>query len=247
MQLADFFRINAHTALGFSGGVDSSYLLYASLQYGADIQPYYVRSAFQPQFEYEDALRLCSQLGAKLKTIELDILACQKVIQNSEERCYYCKRAIFTTLQSAALADGYTLLIDGSNASDDPATRPGMRALQELDVRSPLREAGLSKADIRSLSKKAGLFTWDKPAYSCLATRISTNETIKLDDLQRVEAAEAALVALGFSNLRVRIFHNAARLQVPGDQLERVGAEAAQVRQALAPYFDLILLDLHGR
>lgn len=169
MTLLAFFKENPRAALGFSGGVDSSYLLYAGVQAGADIHPYYIKTAFQPQFELDDAERLCAQLGVPLTVLELDVLKNEAVTANPPDRCYHCKTALFGALSVQALADGYTLLLDGTNASDDAGDRPGMRALKELHVCSPLRECGLTKAEIRRLSREAGLFTWDKPAYACLA------------------------------------------------------------------------------
>ena len=176
MDLADFFRENHKAALAFSGGVDSAYLLYAAKEAGADVRAYYVKSAFQPQFELEDAKRLAGQLAADLRILETDVLADETVAANPPDRCYHCKRLLFTTIAEAAKQDGYRVLLDGTNASDEESDRPGMRALKELSVRSPLRECGLTKEEIRRLSKAAGLFTWDKPAYACLATRIPPGE-----------------------------------------------------------------------
>ena len=183
MELQDFFHEHPKAALGFSGGVDSSYLLWAARQCGADVRPYYIKTAFQPEFEFEDAKRLCREIGADLTVLELDALSDPAVAANLADRCYHCKRNLFGTLAARALADGYTLLLDGTNASDDAGDRPGMRALRELSVRSPLRECGLTKARIRALSREAGLFTWDKPAYACLATRVPTGETITAEKL----------------------------------------------------------------
>ncbi|MFR6277963.1 MAG: 7-cyano-7-deazaguanine synthase, partial [Acutalibacter sp.] len=178
MELRDFFQECPKVALGFSGGVDSAYLLYAALDHGAQVRPYFIKTAFQPQFELEDARRLCAQLGVELTVVELDVLQIPGVAENPPDRCYHCKRALFGRLRQQAQADGYTVLIDGTNASDDAGDRPGMRALGELSVRSPLRECGITKAQVRALSKEAGLFTWDKPAYACLATRVPTREAI---------------------------------------------------------------------
>ena len=125
---------------------------------------------------------------------------------------------MFTALRQRALSDGYTVLLDGTNASDEAGDRPGMRALRELKVRSPLRLCGLTKDEIRRRSKDAGLFTWDKPAYACLATRIPTETAIDRETLHHVEAAEAALSQLGFRDFRVRVFHGAARIQLPQTQ-----------------------------
>lgn len=166
-------------ALAFSGGVDSSYLLYAALQNGADVHAYYVKSAFQPQFELEDAQKLAKQVGAKLTIMQANVLANETVVANPKNRCYYCKQVIFTGIGKQAAQDGYTTLLDGTNASDDAADRPGMKALQELSVLSPLRLCGLTKTEIRKRSKAAGLFTWDKPSYACLATRIPTGRPLR--------------------------------------------------------------------
>ena len=204
MKLEDFFLENKRVALGFSGGVDSSFLLWAALRCGAEVRAYYVSSAFQPAFEREDALRLARSLGVEPVILELDILSCDEVTANPPDRCYHCKKRIFGAVSRQALADGYTVLIDGTNASDDAADRPGMRALNELSVLSPLRLCGLTKAEIRRRSREAGLFTWDKPAYACLATRTPSGEKITGRILQRTEAAETSLHELGFQDLRVR-------------------------------------------
>lgn len=247
MTLTEFFRENPKVALGFSGGVDSSYLLYAAIAAGADVRPYYIQTAFQPQFERADAKRLAAQLGVELTVLALDVFANPAVTANPADRCYHCKHALFGTLARRAAADGYPVLMDGTNASDDAGDRPGMRALRELSVRSPLREAGLTKTEIRRLSREAGLFTWDKPAYACLATRVPSGTPLDAETLSRVEGAESALFALGYTNFRCRVFHGAARLQLPAAQLERAVKERAAVRSALAPYFETVLLDLAER
>ena len=247
MTLEQFFQENPRCALGFSGGVDSAYLLYAGVKAGADIKPYFIKTAFQPVFELADAQKLAAGLGVEVTVLELDALADPRVAANPADRCYYCKQNLFRTLKDRAIADGYPVLLDGTNASDEAGDRPGMRALAELSVRSPLRECGLTKAEIRARSKEAGLFTWDKPAYACLATRVPAGEAITADLLARVEGAEDALFRLGYTDFRVRVFHSAARLQLPRGQMERAVREAEELRQALKPYFTPILLDLEGR
>lgn len=247
MTLEQFFQENPRCALGFSGGVDSAYLLYAGVKAGADIRPYFIKTAFQPVFELADAQKLAAGLGVEVTVLELDALADPRVAANPADRCYYCKQNLFRTLKDRAIADGYPVLLDGTNASDEAGDRPGMRALAELSVRSPLRECGLTKAEIRARSKEAGLFTWDKPAYACLATRVPAGEAITADLLARVEGAEDALFRLGYTDFRVRVFHSAARLQLPRGQMERAVREAEELRQALKPYFTPILLDLEGR
>ena len=247
MTLQEFFTEHPKAALGFSGGVDSSYLLWAAVNAGADIAPYYIQTAFQPAFELEDAKRLCEQIGVKLNVIQLDALADPRVAANPANRCYYCKVGLFGALRARAKADGYDLLLDGTNASDDAGDRPGMKALREMEVRSPLRECGLTKAMIRQESRKAGLFTWDKPAYACLATRVPTGRTITPELLRRVEGAETALFARGFTDFRVRLYDDAARLQLPEGQLAKAVEQRQAIRQALAPWFDIVLLDTQTR
>ncbi len=247
MTLLAFFKENPRAALGFSGGVDSSYLLYAGVQAGADIHPYYIKTAFQPQFELDDAERLCAQLGVPLTVLELDVLKNEAVTANPPDRCYHCKTALFGALSVQALADGYTLLLDGTNASDDAGDRPGMRALKELHVCSPLRECGLTKAEIRRLSREAGLFTWDKPAYACLATRIPSGDAITAEKLLATERAEAFLFSLGLTDFRVRNYRGAARLQFPEAQLNAVLAHRAEILQELKKDYPAVLLDLEVR
>lgn len=247
MQLEEFFTAHPRAALAFSGGADSAFLLWAARHCGCDIHAYYVHSAFQPAFELADARRLARQVDAPLTVLEADILSVPGAAANGPDRCYHCKAALFSLLWSAARADGHTLLLDGTNASDDAGDRPGMRALQELSVRSPLRECGISKAEVRRRSREAGLFTWNKPAYACLATRIPTGTAIRAEDLRRVEQAEDTLSALGFTDVRVRLFSGAARIQLPEEQMGRLLALRGQVEAALAPLFGAVFLDLTAR
>ena len=202
MTLELFFKENPLVALGSSGGADSSYLLYAGLHYGAKVKAYFVKTAFQPAFELRDAYRLAKQIGAEITVTEMDIFENAQVTANPPDRCYYCKKAIFEALSKQALADGVTCIIDGTNASDNVADRPGMKALSELSVRSPLRECGITKSEVRRLSKEAGLCTWNKPSYACLATRIPSGCGITKEVLRRVEEAEDALFSLGFTDFR---------------------------------------------
>ncbi len=247
MELPTFFKTYPKVAIAFSGGVDSAYLLYAAKKCGADVRAYYVKSAFQPQFELEDAKRLALELKADMTVLELDILADKTVTSNPANRCYYCKNRIFTAIKKAAHADGYTILLDGTNASDNATDRPGMQALKELSVLSPLRECGLTKNDIRRLSKEAGLFTWDKPAYACLATRISTGETITAEKLSRTEAAEDYLFSLGFSDFRVRSVEDTAKIQLPKNHFALLLEQREKITAELKKYYKSVTLDLEAR
>lgn len=246
-QLQCFFRENPKAALGFSGGVDSAYLLWAARRAGAQIQPYFVRTSFQPDFELRDARKLAEQLGIELSVLEVDILKEEKIAQNPENRCYYCKHALFGALKMQAQKDGYSLLLDGTNASDDSTDRPGMRAIRELEVRSPLRECGFTKEEIRRCSRQAGLFTWNKPAYACLATRIPSGREITEALLNKVEKGEAALAQMGFSDMRIRVYKDAARIQLPAEQMAMAVEKRKEIREALSPCFAGVFLDLQER
>jgi uncharacterized protein len=246
MTLENFFNENKSVALGFSGGADSSFLLYTALHYGANVTAYYIKTAFQPAFELRDAQETAKLLGAKLVILEADIFNFPDVVHNPPDRCYHCKKAIFNTLKTQITSEKITI-IDGTNFSDDDSDRPGMRALSELAVRSPLRECGIIKEEVRRLSKEADLPTWDKPAYACLATRIPTSRAITQDLLGRVERAEDALFALGFTNFRVRVYGEAARLQFPEKKLYAALSKRAEIIKAVKPHFDAVLLDLEGR
>ncbi len=251
MTLQDFFADarshNTKIGLAFSGGVDSSYLLYEGIKSGADITAFYVKSQFQPQFEFDDAQRLAKELGAKMKIINLSVFENPDAIRNDSQRCYYCKQTIFTRILEEAKKEGCSVLLEGTNASDDVSDRPGYKALQELKVLSPLRNAGLTKDQIRSLSKEAGLFTWNKPSYACLATRIPTGTAITKEDLEITEKGEAHLMEMGYSDFRIRLAGKSARIQVTENQMEKVIKEKNILIEKLKPLYKTITLDLEPR
>ncbi len=247
MELSQFFGAYPSGALAFSGGVDSSLLVWAAAKYGRDWRAYYVQAAFQPAFERKDAERIAAQCGLPMTVIEADVLSDPVITANPPDRCYYCKQKIFGTILSQARQDGYTLVIDGTNASDDMNDRPGMRALKEMHVISPLRECGLTKADVRKMSREAGLFTWNKPAYACLATRIPSGTPITEDMLRRVERSEHALTEMGFSDLRVRARGTLALIQFPEEQISRALQQRKEILARLGSDFSEAAIDLKTR
>lgn len=247
MTLADFFKTHPDVAIALSGGVDSAYLLYAALHHARRVKAYYVKSAFQPQFELEDARRLVRELSAELAIIDVDVLADDIVRVNPADRCYHCKRRIFAAIRDQAMKDGFECLLDGTNASDDASDRPGMVALQELSVLSPLRMCGLTKQEIRRLSREAGLFTWDKPSYACLATRIPTGQLITPESLERTERSEAYLFSLGFRDFRVRTLGDSAKIQVASEQLPLLMRHRIEILNELGKAYKSVLLDLETR
>lgn len=247
MELSDFFRLHPAGAVAFSGGVDSSLLVWAAARYGSDWRAYYVHSPFQPAFELADARQVAGQCGLPLTVLEVDVLQNETVAANPPDRCYHCKHSIFSVILDRARQDGCSLVIDGTNASDDAGDRPGMRALRELEVRSPLRECGLTKAAVRQLSREAGLPTWDKPAYACLATRVPSGTALTAELLQSVEAAETALAELGFRDFRVRARHGMALVQVTEAQWPLAAARRDELQKRLRPLFESAALDLVPR
>lgn len=247
MTLEQFFKTVPKAAAAFSGGTDSAFLLWAAKKYGCDIQAYYIKTVFQPDFELEDAERLADELGIPMQVISLDILSVPEAAANGPKRCYYCKSALFTKLREQAKKDGYSVLLDGTNASDDADDRPGMQALRELKVQSPLRECGITKAMVRRLSREAGLFTWEKPAYACLATRIPTGTAITEEALGRAAQAESALMEMGFRDFRVRLTQEGARLQLTGGQMLLAVEKRNEIMKALKPLFRTVSLDLEER
>ena len=248
MLLENFFKNckseNKKIALAFSGGTDSTYLLYKGIKSGADITAYYVKTQFQPEFEFQDAKKLAKELNAKLCVIELDILKNPDVKENSPQRCYFCKKTILTEIKKQAKED---IFIEGTNASDDIQDRPGFQALKEFGILSPLRDAGLTKKDIRRLSKEAGLFTWNKPSYSCLATRIETGTPIEEKELSVTEKAEGELMKMGFSNFRIRNRKDYCIIQITENQIHELISKKNEIIQVLKKYYKNVLVDLEPR
>lgn len=247
MELSAFFQEHPRVALAFSGGVDSAYLLYSAVKSAASVRAYYVKSAFQPQFELDDAKRLAAYLNADLTVLSAEVLRCPQIAENPADRCYHCKKLLFGLIAEQAMKDGYETLLDGTNASDNAEDRPGMRALRELSVLSPLRECGLTKDEIRLRSKEAGLFTWNKPAYACLATRIPAGEPITSEKLERTECTENTLFSLGFTDFRVRSSGDTAKLQICASQLAMVLEKRREIVDELKKYYKSVLLDLEAR
>ncbi len=248
MVLKEFFAEHPQTAVALSGGVDSVYLLCAAKRYARNTCAYYVRSAFQPAFEERDAIKAAEAVGARIKVLTCDVLSEKAVTDNPADRCYHCKKKIFTLIKDAAAEDGFDTLVDGTNFSDDAADRPGMRALAELSVLSPLRLCGLTKADIRALSLKEGLFTHDKPSYACLATRIPTGTEITEERLARTEWAEGYLFSLGFSDFRVRMTaRDEAKIQVTRADLNRREENGEEIKRTLGQRYAAVIFDREVR
>lgn len=186
--LQDFFEQHPRVALAYSGGTDSAYLLACAKACDAEIYPYRVVSVFQYPFETDDADLVSAQVDMPYTTLNVDVLADENIAANPWNRCYYCKKRIFSTILAQARAEhGIDVLIDGTNASDDPDNRPGFKALAELGVLSPLRLANLTKEDIRRYSAQMGLITAEKPSVSCRATAVPTDTRLTQAVLEAIE------------------------------------------------------------
>lgn len=247
MNIEEFFFKHPKTAIAYSGGVDSSYLLYAAKKYGKEVKAYYVRTSFQPDFEYEDAKRIAECIGADMATIEIDILSDERIRDNPEDRCYYCKQKIMGSIKKEAEKDGYPVIVEGTNASDDISDRPGMKAIKELGIVSPLLECSMTKNDICELSKEAGLQTWNKPSYSCLATRITTGDSITENKLNIVEDSENKLRNIGFSDFRVRLRDGGAVMELREEDIEKAFRNRDKILEIMSKELKFVSVDLKPR
>ena len=245
--LLDILKEQGKIAVAFSGGVDSSFLLAAAKTVGEPVA-LTVSSVFVPKSELTEAAAFCQEFGVEQKIIELNPLSDKTIAENNPRRCYYCKRRIFTALLETAKEYG-AVLIDGTNADDAKDYRPGLLALDELGVLSPLKAAGLTKTDIRALSREMNLSTAAKPSKACLASRIPYGETLTKEKLARVERAEDYLLALGLTNLRVRAHGDIARIEVDRADFAKLIADEnadAIVSELKSLGFTYVTLDLAG-
>ena len=205
-------------AVAFSGGVDSTYLLYKAHEVlGDNAVAVTVKSQVITKDEFEWTVSFCEKIGVKQIVLNFDVFAVEEFENNPPDRCYYCKRRIFGSIKEAA--EGY-VVADGSNVDDQGDYRPGMRAIAELGISSPLKDSGLTKNDIRMLSKEAELPTWDHPSAACLASRFAYGEKITEEGLFRVAAAEKFIKDMGFTGLRVRVHGDLARIEADPSDIE---------------------------
>ncbi|SMP46499.1 ATP-dependent sacrificial sulfur transferase LarE [Anoxynatronum buryatiense] len=216
--------------IAFSGGVDSTFLLKIAWDIlGEGVTAVTATSSTYPERELEEAVQFARQLGCTHEIIPSEELEIEGFAQNPANRCYYCKHELFSKLGQVAERTGAAYVLDGSNLDDLGDFRPGMHAAKELGVVSPLKEAALTKEDIRQLSKQLGLPTWNKPAFACLSSRFPYGEVITAEKLKMVEEAEQFLLDLGFCQLRVRIHESMARIEVAPEERVR--------------FFDMVLMD----
>ncbi len=219
-------------AVAFSGGVDSTLLCKVAHDVlGEGAIAITVVSPLLPESEVRAARELAAAVGIRHVLVEEPAIE-EKVAENPTDRCYHCKRIEFSVLKKAASENGVTNVLDGSNADDALDYRPGFAALGELGIVSPLRDAGLTKAEIRELSRRLGMKTWDKPAFACLASRVPYGERITVEKLARIDKAEEYLRGLGLRQVRVRAHGDIARIEVAPEERSRMFDEAKMDRAA---------------
>lgn len=234
--------------IAFSGGVDSTFLVHHSTQLKRiRFAAITIRTAYIPEREIEEAVDFCRK--SNIEHTVLDITFPEEIRFNPIERCYVCKTLLFNHIKKFAVENNFLNIIDGTNADDNGDFRPGIKALSELGIRSPLMESGLVKSEIRELSRNAGLPTFDKPAYACLLTRIPYNTKVTERDLRMIEEAEMYLFENGFYGSRVRLHGDLARIECMPGYIGRLASdpERERILYGLKKIgFRFISLDLEG-
>jgi pyridinium-3,5-biscarboxylic acid mononucleotide sulfurtransferase len=249
-QLRALLRSYGSVIVAFSGGVDSAYLAYlAHSELGERALAVTGDSASYPTFQRELAERLTQQFGIRHEIIFTEEFNDTNYVSNPPNRCYFCKSELYSKLNRFAEARGFKVICDGTNADDVGDYRPGRQAARELQVRSPLLECGMSKAEIRQMSQRAGLPTWDEPASACLSSRVPYGQMVTIEKLSAVDKAESALRSMGFRQVRVRHHDEIARIEISEAELPRAlnSETAKKMSAALKAFgFKYVTLDLEG-
>ena len=249
-QLKEYIRGLGSLAVGFSAGVDSTFLLVVAHEVlGERVIAVTGTDASVPEREIKEAKAFCEERGIRHIIYTMDPMKEEGYRKNGPDRCYFCKRGIYTEIRRIAEENGIEYMAEGSNMDDLGDYRPGLRAVEELSVKSPLREAKMTKADIRMLSKAMGLPTWSKPAYACLASRFVYGEEITEEKLKMIDQAEQFLIEQGFLEERVRMHGKIARIEVPAKDIPRLAEDG--IREKVYEFFkrigfQFVTLDLRG-
>ena len=249
-ELEKLLKSYKRVAVAFSSGVDSTYLLkMAQKVLGENVIAVTASSCSFPKRELEEAKTFCRENGIRHIVVESEELDIDGFRQNPKNRCYLCKHELFEKIRSIAKENGIETVVEASNTDDDGDYRPGLVAVKELGIESPLRHVGLSKKEIREYSKELGLPTWNKQSFACLSSRFVYGETISEEKLAMVDQAEPLLLDMGFHQLRVRIHDKLARIEVQPSEFEKIMQEENRTKifHELKQYgFTYVTLDLQG-
>jgi uncharacterized protein len=250
--LEEYIKNLGSVAVAFSGGVDSTFLL--KICHKVLLDKTFAVTAVMPSFsksEYEESINFCKKHNIKQILIQIDQLSLEEFTKNSTQRCYFCKKLIFSNLLNFAKENHIKYVLEGTNADDLGDFRPGMKAIQELGIKSPLLECNINKAEIRRFSKELGLSTWNKPSFACLASRVPYDEQVTLKKLKMIENAEIFLATFGIEQKRVRFLQNndisTAKIEVLPQDFSKISENHVIINNELKNIgFDFVCVDLQG-
>jgi uncharacterized protein len=250
-KLKEIFQSMERVLVAYSGGVDSTFLLRVARDTLGEKNVLAVTalSPLYPERELREAKKNIQEMGIRHLLIESNELEIPGFSKNPKDRCYFCKRELFGELRNLAQSEAFPFIVEGSTLDDEKDHRPGRKAIQELEIRSPLKEAMFTKSEVRELSKALALLTWDKPSFACLASRFPYGEEITPEGLRMVNEAEDFLFGLGFKQVRVRHYQNLARIEIFQEEIERLldgSLREKVVRRLKEIGYQYVTLDLQG-